>query len=315
MRAFVTDRAGVCWTLPVLTRWRMEYALGTPCDSFSLQCPWEAGSGAEPSRWVGFYAEEQGERVFTGVVDESTVAQSEAGGFLELTGRGMAARLLDNEALPQDYGVATQADLLRDHVTPYGISAVGGELPPVAGFSVAAGSSEWSVVYEFARYHGGVTPRFDRLGRLVLSGWEDSQEKLLGDAAPVTALVCRDKRYGVLSEVLVRDRYSGAVQRVENDRFRQDGGMARRVITSPGRSSYKTMRYTGRFQLDRAAGERLRVEATVAQPFCAWPGELVRVSRSGWERNGLFRVVASTVGLDRSGLWTRLELAEPDVVL
>ena len=140
MRAFVTDRAGVCWTLPVLTRWRMEYALGTPCDSFSLQCPWEAGSGAEPSRWVGFYAEEQGERVFTGVVDESTVAQSEAGGFLELTGRGMAARLLDNEALPQDYGVATQADLLRDHVTPYGISAVGGELPPVAGFSVAAGS-------------------------------------------------------------------------------------------------------------------------------------------------------------------------------
>lgn len=75
------------------------------------------------------------------------------------------------------------------------------------------------------------------------------------------------------------------------------------------------MRYTGRFQLDRAAGERLRVEATVAQPFCAWPGELVRVSRSGWERNGLFRVVGSTVGLDRSGLWTRLELAEPDVVL
>ena len=41
----------------------------------------------------------------------------------------------------------------------------------------------------------------------------------------------------------------------------------------------------------------------------------MRVSRSGWERNGLFRVAASTVGLDRSGLWTRLELAEPDVVL
>ena len=55
----------------------------------------------------------------------------------------MAARLLDNEALSQDYELAAPADILRDHVEPYGIQTEGGAaLGPVSRFSVAAGSSE-----------------------------------------------------------------------------------------------------------------------------------------------------------------------------
>ena len=49
----------------------------------------------------------------------------------------MAARLLDNEALSQDYELATPADILRDHVEPYGIRTEGGAaLGPVSRFSV-----------------------------------------------------------------------------------------------------------------------------------------------------------------------------------
>ena len=316
MRGYVTDARGETWMLPVLTAWRLEYTSGVPCDSFWLRCPWEPGNGTDPARWVGFFAEHEGERVFTGVVDECQVTQSAAGSVLEVSGRGMAALLLDNEALGQDYGTATQADILRDHVTPYGIqTAPGANLPAVSQFSVATGSSEWTVVYDFARYHGGVAPRFDRQGRLVLTGWPDTQEKLVGDAAPVTKLCCGDKRYGVLSQVLVRDRYSGAVQTVENQSFLAGGGRARRVLTMPGRSSYKTMRYSGQFQLDRSAAELERLEVTVAQPFCAWPGDLVRVQRSNWDRCGLYRAVQATAGMDRTGYWTRLELARPDFVV
>ncbi len=316
MRGHVTDSNGGVWTLPEPTEWRLEYTVGAPCDSFWLRCPWEAGSGADPARWIKFTAEHGGERVFTGVVDECLVSLSGEGGVLEVSGRGMAALLLDNEALGQDYGIATLADILRDHVTPYGIeTAPGAVLPSAAQFSVATGSSEWSVVYEFSRYYGGVAPRFDRWGRLVLSGWEDSQERLVGDGAPVTELACRDKRYGVLSQVLVRDRYSGAVQMVNNQKFMDGGGRARRVLTMPGRSSYKAMRYTGRFQLDKSASDQERLEVTVARPFCAWPGELVRIQRSGWDRNGRYRVAQSTVGMDRQGYWTRLVLAPPDFVV
>ena len=316
MRGYVTDCRGERWILPELTAWRLEYTAGGPCDSFWLRCPWQAGNESSPADWVTFTAEHEGERVFTGVVDECEAALTRDGFTLEVSGRGMAALLLDNEALGQDYGVATQADILRDHVTPYGIeTAPGAALPAVSRFSVATGSSEWSVVYDFARYYGGVAPRFDRLGRLVLTGWNDGQERVLGDGAPVTGMVCRDRRYGVLSQVLVRDRYSGAVEPVENDAFRAAGGRARRVLTMPGRSTYKAMRYSGQFQLDRSAAGLKELEVTVAQPFCAWPGELVRVERSGWDRGGLYRASQVTVELSENGCESRLLLAWPDFVV
>ncbi len=316
MTGYVTDYRGESWMLPPLTAWKLEHTAGVPSDSFWLRCSWQAGNEAGPADWVTFTAEHDGERVFTGVVDECEASLSQDGCLLEVSGRGMAALLLDNEALGQDYGVATQGDILRDHVTPYGIQAApGAALPAVNRFSVATGSSEWSVVYDFARYHGGVAPRFDRWGRLVLTGWSDSQERVVGDAAPVTRLICRDRRYGVLSQVLVRDRYSGAVETVENTAFRAAGGRARRVLTMPGRSSYKAMRYTGRFQMDKSAAELEELEVTVAQPFCAWPGDLVRVERSGWDRNGLYRAVRVTTAMDDTGYWSRLELARPDFVV
>ena len=224
MRGYVTDTAGRQWLLPQPTAWRMEYTAGTPCDSFWMRCPWEAGSGTKPGEWSRFWAEHGGERVFTGVVDECQVEQSGNGSVLELSGRGMAALLLDNEALGQDYGTATLEDILRDHVRPYGIqAAAGAKLPPVSPFSVATGSSEWSVVYDFARYYGGAALRFDREGRLVLTGWPERAERLIGDGTAVTELVYRDRRYGVLSQVLVRDRYSG-----------QNGDGERRGIYRPG---------------------------------------------------------------------------------
>lgn len=316
MTGFVTDAQGRRWTLPLPTAWRMEYTCGVPCDSFWLRCPWEAGQSTSPADWVTFTAEHEGERVFTGVVDECEVSQAGSGGTLELSGRGMAARLLDNEALGQDYGTATLADILRDHVAPYGIEvAEGAVLPAVPRFSVAVGSSEWSVVYDFARYYGGAAPRFDRYGRLVLTGWTDSREVLITDASRVTGLVCRDRRYGVLSQVLVRDRYSGTVQTLENRAFAANGGQARRVVTMPGRGSYKTMRYSGQFQLDKSAAELERLEITVAQPFCAWPGDLVQVRRGNWDRNGTFRVAQATATMDEDGYQTRLELARPDFVI
>jgi len=316
MRGYVTEGNGTQWMLPVPTAWRLEYTSGVPCDSFWMRCPWDLDNRAVPANWARFYGEHDGERVFTGVVDECQVVQDETGCVLELSGRGMAALLLDNEALGRDYGTATLNDILRSHVEPYGVeTVVKARIPPVQRFSVTTGSSEWSVLYDFVRYHGGLTPRFDTRGRLVIAPWEDRCEVVIGDAARVTKLVCRDKRYGVLSQVLVRDRYSGEVQTVRNDAFCAAGGMARRVLTMPGKSDYKTMRYTGQFQLERSAAELERLEVTVAQAFCVRPGDLVRVQRSGWGRNGLFRAAQVIVGMDAKGYWSRMELAPPDAVI
>lgn len=48
----------------------------------------------------------------------------------------------------------------------------------------------------------GVCPRFDRAGRLVLEGWTEVENLARIDATPVTSLTVRDRRYGVLSQIL-----------------------------------------------------------------------------------------------------------------
>ena len=223
----------------------------------------------------------------------------------------MAALLLDNEALGQDYQVATLADILRDHVTPYGIRTAGtAALPAVPGFSVAAGSSEWQVLYQFARYYGGVEPRFDRQGRLVLEPWRDTARRIIDGSTAVSSLAWRYRRYGVLSQVLVRDRTRQTVQPVVNEEFDRRGGQCRRVLTMPGRSSYQAMRYSGAYQLEQSAAERSRLELELPGLFCAWPGELVEVQPgSTGDQDGALagereRAPAWTAG----GSYTRLTL-------
>ena len=310
-----------CWdgrriTLPDVVRWKFQYGCGTPCDSFQLTCLWEPDSGNDLTEAVSFTAEENGERLFTGVVDECERGWDSSGGTLTVAGRGMAARLLDNEALGQDYGTATLEDILRDHVAPYGIELAGeASLPAVSPFSVPTGSSEWAVLYEFAQYCGGVCPRFDRAGRLVLEGWTEVENLAISDATPVTSLTVRDRRYGVLSQILVRDRVRQTVEQVEATDFLRMGGRCRRVMTMPGRSSYQAMRYSGQFQLDRSAAELVRMEAVVPVLFYGKPGDLVRIQRSDWDRNGSWRVVEASVQADEAGGRTRLELAVPDVVI
>ena len=179
MTGYVFTAGGTSIQLPAPVSWTFQYTAGVPCDSFRLRCIWAGENAVRPSEWATFQALEGSEVKFTGVVDECETVRGPEGSYFEISGRGMAARLLDNEALSQDYEVATLADILRDHVTPYGISV--GEQSPmgaVSRFSVAAGSSEWSVLYDFSRYYNGIYPRFDQLGRLILTPWSNTAQVL-----------------------------------------------------------------------------------------------------------------------------------------
>lgn len=139
----------LCWDgrrirLPDAVEWQFQYGCGTPCDSFQITCLWEPDSGNDLAEAVSFTAEENGERLFTGVVDECERGWDTAGGTLTVAGRGMAARLLDNEALGADYQVATVEDILRDHVAPYGIEIVRGG-GAAAGAGLLGGRGEQRV--------------------------------------------------------------------------------------------------------------------------------------------------------------------------
>lgn len=315
MRAWAIGYDGARYELPAAIEWEFRYGLGSPCDSFEIVCLWEPGAERTLAGAVRLWAEQDGERVFTGVVDEYACTLDGGGGRLELSGRGMQALLLDNGALPAEYQLATAEDILRRHVTPYGISLAGTcALGPVAGFAVAGGQSEWSVVHDFACFHGGIVPRFDREGRLVLSPWGDVRRKL-GDGAAVTALRYGYRRYGVLSQVVVRDRARGSTETVDDSDFQRRGGLCRRVVATAGRSSAAAMRYSGQYQLRASRAELETCEVTLAGLFAAWPGELVTVERAGFGGNGTYRVRESAVGEDADGRWTRLSLGPEDILV
>lgn len=300
--------------LPAPTKWNFSYGTGLPCDSFYVRCPWEPGAETAAADAAFFHAHHNSERVFTGAVDEFACVCGRDGLYLELSGRSMAARLLDNEAIPVRYQCATCADIIANHVTPYGIETVGGSaLPAVKDFSVSSGVSEWSVVHNFACCHGGIVPRFDRLGRLILEEHSDDPPLEIGSRSHVTGWTFRGQRYGVLSKVGIRQRSSREILWVEDKDFTARGGCARRIVTVPDGTS--AMRYTAEYQFRASRTEALRLTLTLAGGFHAWPGQLIRINLPGFGGNGLYRVARSEVACGGTGLSTTLELGEPDSMI
>lgn len=307
---------GTAYALPAILDWEFSYGLGSPCDAFELTCVWEPGMETLMAAAVRFRAIHEGTTVFTGVVDEYDCVRDEEGSRLELSGRGMQALLLDNESLPMEYQTATVGDILRDHVTPYGITLAGtSSLGAVAGFTVSTGQSEWNVVHDFACYYGGIVPRFDREGQLILTGWQDEASVVLGDGTSFTRLSYGEKRYGVLSQVVVRDRSRKVTETVNDTEFQARGGRCRRVVTTTGKSTSAAMRYSGQFQLRASRAERVRCEVTVPGLFHAFPGQLATADWIGFAANGLYRVAEAVTGVDGSGAYTRLTLGETDILV
>ena len=65
-----------CWDggelrLEQPVEWELEYTAGTPCDSFSLICPWEPGGLDGAQRAASFRLEDGGSTLFRGVADET----------------------------------------------------------------------------------------------------------------------------------------------------------------------------------------------------------------------------------------------------
>lgn len=302
--------------MPGPLQWNFQYSVGVPCDSFTLLFPWFGDLPVSVELWSDFYAEEEGTRVFSGVIDECLCSLGQSGAHIEVTGRGYGARLLDNEAVGQDYLTATLEDILKDHVRPYGVE-VGQRvsLPSVSPFQVDSGTSAWGVLYDFCQYYGDIMPRFNREGQLILAPWGKQVQLEVNDRTAVTSLTHRVKRYGVCSQVLVRDRVTKLVSTVADSGLMSQGYVAQQVVTMPGQSTSQAMRFDGSHRLAQSQAERLRVELVVPSLNYLDPGCLVEVNRTDWMGNGTYVLVEAEVGVSEKGAYTRMELGDPDMTL
>lgn len=298
MKGYITTCGGGEYALPTLLRYTLRWTGGVPCDSFTLRCPYEAEMAEVLREAVRFTAREDGEVWFAGVVDEWSAACGKDGLVLTLSGRGMAALLLDSEAESVSYELATTEEIVRNHVTAWGVRCGKYDAAACAAYRVANGSSQWKAVRDFARLHAELTPHFERDGTLTLLRGRAGRALVIDGETPVTALAYTDRRYGVIAEALVINQKSGARQTVRNGELYARGGRSRRVFYVPAASGRRLMRCTGEYQIEQSAAGAETLRVTVAGKFDARPGDTAEVSGTKLGVRGRFRVVESARSFD-----------------
>lgn len=310
-RLFTCDHR--VYDLPRLLEWSVVHTGGVPCDSYSVTFLFDREQMPYLEKAAGFMGIENGRIVCRGIVDEYTVELGADGMTATLSGRGAAARLLDNESRPVTYENATLAEIIRCHVTPYGI--VTREIADVRAdsvFTAAAGISQWKVLSDFCRTYGGFLPRFAANGAMLAVPEKDSGKRLvINDDSPVLSCTLREDHYGVLTEALVIDKKNNTSYSVKNPEMIAKGGQCRRVVYTPGQSTWAAMRYTGEYQIQQSRREEKEITVTLPGAFLAWPGDRVALDLKRMGLTGIFRV-AETENLcsARGGMTVTLTLKE-----
>ena len=258
-RIFTADHH--VYDLPPLLSWNVRHTGTVPCDNWSVTAVYQPEMLTVLRMAAGFAAIENGMTQLRGIVDEYTVELGSRGMTVTLSGRGYAARLLDNESRPVTYEQVTLRELIRCHAEPYGISCgAAADLRSTVPYTAGVGISQWKVISEFCRTYGGFLPRFAKTGELLATPEQDSGKRIILDSgSPVLNCRIREDHYGVLTEALVIDKRQNVSYSVKNPEMSAKGGQCRRVIYTPGRSTWDAMRYTGEYQIQQSKKEEQAV--------------------------------------------------------
>ena len=277
MNTYLVDFEGISYELPVLLEWKFSYGCELPCDAFEIAFVYDKSMLSMLTNAVRFNAVHEGETVFSGVVDDFEVSISENSCIVTVNGRGLAALLLDNEAEAVQYYSASLDMILEKYVYPWGIKQVKKNVnPPRQALVVESGASLWSVLEDFVWFGSGIKPRFSKDGVLLLGG-ETGKCFVADSNTAITKQILRRKRFGVISEVLVKNKALGTSDTVKNTEFAKIGGRCRRVVNVPRKTRFDAMRATGEYQISRSKAEELLISLTVPQIFASFPGDCVEL--------------------------------------
>jgi len=310
MELWIYDNSGRETALSGILSWEFCHGFGQPCDSFELKFLWEKDMAGTLERACGVKAVHEGRVVFKGRIDEYCLKANAKGGVGEMSGRGMQALLLDNEAESADYYNADLPYILSRHVQPFGIEEIdtSGAEGSAPIFTVESGASHWGVLEEFARFCCGVKPRFSHEGALIMNGEGVGGSFVIDSSTPFTDMEYRQDRYGVISSVKVKKYSRGGELTLENPEFKAIGGSCGRVINVPKKTGYDSMRYTAKYRMDRSLEDYRKMFVTLPWAFAAFPGDRIEVKDSPMGVDGAFLVVGSRCRCDGAGVYTRLEM-------
>lgn len=308
MTAYITGYDGTVYTLPSLTGWTFKYTADGTADGFEIVLEHDTEVIKALADAVRFSARENGETVFTGIVDEYEAEASENGCSITVSGRGVGGILLDNEAESGQYLNCSLNDIIREHVEPYGITDIKADkMGSLKNFTVKSGQSEWKVLTEFCRWAGDEIPRFSKDGQLVISD-KESGTVVLGMTNGVCSARIREKRYGVVSEVIVKGNTNRVRTTVKNEEFIRRGGKCRRIISVPNKTSYDARKYTGEYIIEESEKNSFLVVLGFAEPFAAFAGDKAKVSLPEMGIEEELNIVEAVTWADGTGCGTELTM-------
>ena len=287
------DKDGVSTPLPEFLSWDVCHGMGEPCDWFEVSFIYYSSQLPKLQTACSFRATHDGAIVFSGVIDEYSISIDEKGSVVTLSGRSKAALLLDNELPSQEYPALGSAAAVASFVSPYGISSViAGSSVTLSAFSVRTGESAWSAVKRFSRYAWGTTPFFTPEGALILNGRQGSSVAIDADN-DAHAIKLRDERYGIISDVRVKNRVTGASYTVSNEDFIARGGKSHRELTVPKTTGADAARYTAEYQIAESERGKHLIELTITKQFACFPGDIIELSSTALGVRGSYRVSSS----------------------
>lgn len=206
LRCVLRDVNGQSLVMQRLLSLQVNIDEGVPADSLYAVFPL-----VPTDELVGITLYDDDKPLFIGVVDEETRERDADGEYLKVSARSLAARLLDNEAMPCSYDHPSLSLIIERYVKPFGITQ--GDSGDAVFFgvqNVSKGASCWRVLKQFCNACYSSSPRISSVGRLYPKGIRrDSVTAFGGDGVGYTSLQEVKKRCEEISAVHVKTSNTG----------------------------------------------------------------------------------------------------------
>lgn len=279
MTGYIISCGGARTQLPALLQWSVRRTDGDPCDSFSVQFAARESTIALLEQAAEFQGFEGRTLVCTGIVDDFEVRLDQNGLLAEVSGRGMAARLMDMQTPAAEYLSAQLEDILSAYVRPCGITKIqADEMGPVANFVVQTGASCYQALAGFCRHSAEIAPRFLADGTLVLQ--KQRPGKIIRLTQGFTQAQYARRRYGVAAKQVLINTRDGSYETALYPEFEALGGTSVHYAGRTGdkiRAGFRTAKQ----RLDDMKRDERLVSVCVPGVFAAEPLDCVELQIDG----------------------------------
>lgn len=308
MTGYIIDAENISTELPQFLSWDVCHGMGEPCDWFEVSFIYYADMLPKLRKAWRFRAVHGGETVFVGIVDEYSISIDENGSVVTISGRSDAALLLDNELQAEEFAQLESSTLISRVITPLGItSVVSGAAKTLNGFVVHTGESAWSAVKRFCRGAWGTMPFFAKDGTLVL-GSREGNNVTIDASKDAHAVQLYDERCGIISDVTVRNRVTGASYTVGNTEHLALGYLSHRELTVPKLTGADAVRYTAEYQIAESKRGKKYIKLTLTKQFACFPGDKVVLTAQKLGISGTYTVTSAHCWADSFSAGTIITL-------